>query len=132
MGQRNSNILKDYNPKKTKYILEQDLKLELSNYPKFGSYHDLETIESIFPKIILWSIENQMIYSNAITRKYALNQVFLNALKINLESSIDDFISKINATTIGNLAFITYYNGINSEIGIHYTKIIKYLKFNFV
>jgi hypothetical protein len=72
-----------------------------------------------------------MEYSDAVTRKYALNQFYLDKLKTELDIPIDDLTKNIDATVIGNLAFITYHNGINSEFGIYYTKILKYLKFNF-
>jgi len=129
MGQYNSNILKNYDPKY--YKLEENLNLNLLSYPNEGLYHPKEVLNDIYPKIVLWSIERQMDYADAVTRKYALNQFYLDKLKIQLDVPLDQFAKTVNATLIGNLAFITYHNGINSEFGIYYTKILKYLKFNF-
>jgi hypothetical protein len=129
MGQRNSNTLKNYDPKD--YKLEENLNLNLLSYPNQGLYHPKEVLDDIYPKIILWPIERQIEYSDCVTRKYALNQFYLDKLKIQLDVPLDQLAKTGNATMIGNLAFIAYHNGINSEFGIHYTKILKYLKFNF-
>lgn len=129
MGQRNSNTLKNYDPKD--YKLEENINLNLLSYPNEGLYHPKEVLDDIYPKIVLWSIERQMEYSDAVTRKYALNQFYLDKLKIQLDVPLDRLAKIGNASMIGNLAFITYHNGINSEFANHYTKIIKYLKFNF-
>ena len=126
---RNDSVLPIFNPKDEINTEEDKLNLIPYTYINFGLYHSSEVLTDIFPKIVLWSIENQMKYADAITRRYALNEHFLN--KQNLDCPIEQLAKRINATMIGNLACLTYYNGIESKYGLYYTKVIHYLKTNY-
>lgn len=83
----------------------------------------MEDLRAVYPDIISFPIEKQMQYADAITRRYALNSHFLETQK----SALED-MSKPNVTAIGNLACLAYHNGLDSEYGILYKKIIKTLK----
>lgn len=98
------------------------------NYPNGGLYHSMETLKNIYPDIIDYSIEEQMKYSDAITLRYALNKHFINSQLKSFNTNIEILAKNCNTTALGNLACIAFYNGLESEIGIIYTKVIQYLK----
>ena len=64
----------------------------------------------------------QIKYADAIIRKYAKNKVFLDS-KVNKKIEIKK--ENINATSIGNLAFIYYHNPHNKFIQNHYYRTIQ-------
>ena len=105
----------DYDPHD--YQDTQLLNLNPFSYPNFGCYH----LDNRPLKIIAnLPIEEQMQLSDAITRRYALNEIFLNQQASYIEKDIDKIIiSMINATSIGNIAFIVYYNP-NNQIFLNY------------
>lgn len=132
MGNKNNrsdSTLPIFDPKDEINTKENKLNLVPSTYINFGLYHSSEVLNDVFPKIVIWPIENQMKFADAITHRYALNEHFLN--KQNLSIPIEEFVKNINATTVGNLACITYYNGLESKYGLYYVQLINYLKNNY-
>lgn len=127
MGSKNSkngDTLPTFNPEDEINTEENDLNLISYTYINFGLYQSPEILTNMFPKIILLPIEDQMKFSDAITRRYALNKHFLD--KLDLDVPIKELV--INASMIGNLACLTYYNGLESKYGLYYIKMIDYLK----
>ena len=103
-----------------------NLNLSPSWYPNYGLYHTYNHLLESYPKIIYWEIERQIIYSDAITRRYCMNKTFLFIQQglLTMKNSAD----KANTTSIGNIATLAYYNGLNSEWYKCYTEIIQSLK----
>jgi hypothetical protein len=127
---RNDSTLPTFNPKDEINTEENKLNLIPSTYINFGLYHSSEVLKDIYPKIVMFTMENQMKFSDAMTRRYALNKYFLN--KQNLDLPIEELVKNINATIIGNFACLTYHNGLESKYGLYYTRIINYLKTNYM
>ena len=117
---------KDYDANKEINTLFDDLNLSPSSYPNYGLYHSYDNLINSYPKIIYWEIERQIRYSDAITRRYCLNKNFLFMQKGFITTKIS--IEKSNTTSIGNLACMAHYNGLNSDWYQLYTKTIDSLK----
>jgi len=131
-NKQNKNKNKDYcgltlfDPNDEIHTKEKDLNLIPSTYINFGLYHSPEALEEIYPKIVIFPIEEQIKYCDAITRRYCLNENYLK--KQNFDIPINEIVKNIDATKIGNVACIAYYNGLNSKYWLYYTELIKYLK----
>ncbi|HSW76379.1 MAG TPA: hypothetical protein VLG50_05015 [Candidatus Saccharimonadales bacterium] len=69
-------------------------------------------------KYIYKTIEEQMLYADAITRRYALNPHF-HQCNTNICA---------NTTTVGNVAFMAYYNGMDSKWGLLYNTLMDELR----
>lgn len=130
MGAKPSCIL--YNP--TDYIntSKNDLVLTPQMYPMFGLYHSLDTLTSKWPGIIGDDIVEQSKYSDAITRRYALNPHFRYDQMIaqkNLTSRELAIVIKsgFNTTAIGNMAFMAIQNGRDSEEEKRYNEVMNIL-----
>lgn len=91
-------------------------------YPNFGLYLNPEITPQ---ELVKKPLKQQIKYADAIIRRYAKNKVFLRS-KVNKEIEIRK--ENINATTIGNLAFIYYHNPRNPYIRSHYYETIRLLK----
>lgn len=115
----------DYDPNNEINKLSNDLNLSPSSYPNYGLYHDYDDLINSYPQIIYWDIEKQIKYSDAITRRYCLNKKFLF---IQRDLLTNDYKTKSNCTSIGNIAIICFYNGFDSEWGKLYIKSINSLK----
>lgn len=117
MGIDHSVCCPKYDPRD--FIDTQELQLIPYSYPQFGLYHSLAELDALWPDIINMTIDEQAEYVDAISRRYALNKHFLSQ-QMDAMSSIPpiDIATKIlsgmNATSIGNLAFIALQNGPNS------------------
>lgn len=134
MGNNNSHIddsLPNYDPNDEINTPENELNLSPFTYINFGLYHSSLKLDQFYPKIVLFKIEDQAMYSDAITRRYALNPHFIRNREKELDVPVDKFSKHANATSIGNLAFITIHNGADSKWGIYYSKVINYMKFNY-
>lgn len=118
MGQNNSLI--DYDP--MDYAHDQELDLNPMNYPNFGNY----TLEQMpLDQLAKLSQQEQMRFSDAITRRYALNPTFKaqqSGFKITPQ-----IIPQLNETSVGNMAFMAYHNP-NSEWSTNYNQLIALLK----
>lgn len=126
---RNDSLLPTFNPKDEINTEEKKLNLIPYMYINFGLYHSSEVLKDVFPKIVILPIEDQMKFADAITHRYALNKYFLN--RQNLDIPVEKLVKNINTTMIGNLACLTYYNGLDSKYGLYYIKVIDYLKINY-
>jgi len=121
----NNKFPPDYDPHKYKFTRE--LSLHPIFYNNGGLYYNIEEYEKVFPDIIWWSIAEQIKYSDAITRRYCLNPLFLQ----NQNAFFDDDMNKYlnaNAVSIGNLACAAYYNGVGSKYYDHYNRVLAFLK----
>jgi hypothetical protein len=103
------------------------LNLSPSSYSNNGLYHKYDHLINVYPEIINWDIEEQIKYSDAITRRYCLNKNFL-LMQGNLLTMQLNHITKSNTTAIGNIACIAFYNKQNSDWNECYIKIINHLK----
>jgi len=130
IGCNNGDILPNYNPEDEINTPKNELNLLPFMYPNNGLYHNYDTLLQLWPKIISLTIEEQANYSDAITRRYALNEHFIDAMSISLSRSDEEFAKNANTTGIGNLAFVAIHQGPNSKWGIRYTEVINYLKTN--
>jgi hypothetical protein len=83
-----------------------------SSYHNYGLYHEYNHLINSYPSIIHWDIEKQIKYSDAITRRYCLNEKFKYIQK---RLFTIDHTKNSNATSIGNIATMAYYNGLESE-----------------
>lgn len=101
-------LLIDYNPKE--FIHDTELDLNPFNYVNFGNY----TFESCpLEQFARRSMVEQMKFSDAITRRYALNPLFLERHKnLMIEKNIDIsiIVKNCNAYALGNSAFIAFHN----------------------
>jgi hypothetical protein len=106
MGNSFSTHLPNYNP--NDYKNDKDLDLNPANYPNFGNY----TLKRMPLKdLITLPLEEQMQFSDAICRRYALNPIF----KTQQMQYWDMFKygsshSDLNETSVGNMAFMKYCN----------------------
>lgn len=116
------NTLINYNPREN--ASDEAPILHPLFYPNGGLYHSMDVLNTIYPEIIHWPIEKQMDYADAITRRYCLNSHFLKTQPSIMPSDLN----KLNATSIGNIACLAYYNGLDSQWGHLYTELIKRLK----
>jgi len=121
MKNRSKN-LRNYDP--NDYKDEKNLNLNPLSYPNCGCYHN---DKRPLKQIIELNLEEQMNLSDAITRKYALNEIFLehqiSFLQMQLQKGELD-VFNFNATSIGNLAFIKHYNPNNLIIDSYYQRTI--------
>ena len=108
MGQSPST-LPDYEPE----AFRNDTVLDLNpfNYANGGNY----TLEKCpLEELAAKPMEEQMRFSDAITRRYALNASFRDRQKdayilINAMGK-DEMLECVNETSIGNIAFMAHYN----------------------
>jgi len=124
------DVLPNYDPRDEINTPENKLKLIPFIYTNSGLYHDYDTLARIYPEIIFFTIEEQANYSDAITRRYALNQHFVNRMSGGLNMTIEEFADKANTTAIGNIAFMAIHQGLESRWGIYHRDLINYLKNN--
>lgn len=100
--------MKSYNPQDYK---DSDLlNLNPFSYDNNGNYHNDDQILS---EVCKMNIEEQMLLSNAIVRRYALNKNFLE-LQMSFLKNKDSIT--VTPTLIGNLAFLIYYNPDNVSL----------------
>ena len=113
MGNSQSGELIDYNPQDYKDVPKDELELYPFMYPNMGVYH-MEVPVEMIAKLPL---EEQMKYSDAICRRYALNPHFLKTQ----DKGIDDLLSKsdeeflvykqqFNDCGIGDMAYMAHYH----------------------
>lgn len=121
-------VLHNYDPKDEINTPENELNLMPFTYVNNGLYHDYDTLLQVYPEIISFTIDEQANYSDAITRRYALNPHFIAKMEISLNRSIKEFTP--NTTAIGNLAFVAIHQGLDSKWGIRYIEVINHLKNN--
>jgi len=108
MGQTQSN-LPDYNPED--FRNDEDLNLIPFAYPNGGNY----TLEQCpLRELAAKSMQEQMRFSDAITRKYALNAKFHEIQRDSCSGvsamSAQNILNKFNETSIGNMAFMAHHN----------------------
>lgn len=113
MGNFNSDFvkLKNYDP--NDYKNDTELDLNSAHYANFGNY----TFERMALKdLIELPLQDQMRFSDAICRRYALNPLFKNQQyefwKM-YKSTIT--VTQLNETSIGNAAAMKYYNPDNLD-----------------
>lgn len=124
MGQ-SASTLPDYAPE----AFRDDTVLDLNpfNYANGGNY----TLEECpLEELAAKPMKEQMRFSDAITRRYALNASFRDRQK---ESYLlihamgkDDILERLNETSIGNMAFMAYHNP-NSLWSTTYDRVIRQL-----
>lgn len=117
---------KNYDPNDEINKTSNSLNLTPSTYPNYGLYHQYDHLLDSYPKIIYCEIERQIMYSDVITRRYCLNKNFLILQKGLLQINLS--ITKANTTSIGNIACLAFYNGLDREWRKLYTKTINSLK----
>ena len=101
------SLLPNYDP--NNFIHDKILDLNYGNYPNFGLYHTITEIIKTKPLDVLrLPLEKQMLYSDAITRKYAKNEIFINNQIMNIR--INKLPNTPNITNIGNMAFLAYHS----------------------
>lgn len=96
--------LPNYNPED--YKDDTELDLDPKNYVNYGRYHD---VNLPFSKLAKLNIKRLAALSDAITRKYALNQKFKDIHSVGMDWTFTD-LPYLNPTTLGNLAFIAMHN----------------------
>ena len=105
MGQTNST-LQDYDPRQYR----NDVELELSPlaYADCGNY----TAESMpLAELAALPQQEQMRFSDAITRRYALNAKFLQMQEQCFHQYSFEYLAQhANEASIGNMAFIAHWN----------------------
>lgn len=118
----NGQHLPDYDP--NDYIDDTELNLNPATYPKFGNY----TFQKMnIKKLANKSQEFQMKFSDAITRRYAKNQIFLDQMRQHpIASFINDI--EINETVIGNTVFMAYHNPNNEFFQSEYQILLTYCR----
>lgn len=127
MGNDTSQYPEDYDPNDN--INETEFNLNPMLYPNFGNYFNLNKINTIdddITNIAKLTIEEQMKYSDAITRRYAKNPIFIDdQYPKNILAEIKSANKKqFNTTSIGNLAFMSYHNPDNENIKACYLAIL--------
>lgn len=96
-----ASTLPDYDP--SQHCDETDLCLHPMFYPNGGNY-TLQTCP--IGKLARMTQEEQMRFSDAITRRYAKNPIFLEK-----QRGLRDYATiSINETAVGNGAFIAHHN----------------------
>ena len=119
-----SEPLNDYDPHNYIDTPEDDLDLNPLNYPNYGLYVSSCELEAVRKDIVTMNIEEQATYSDAITRRYALNPHFIKMqLRLNAIAKDIDKMPR-NTTSIGNAAFMALYNP--SEWTTIYNDTIRY------
>lgn len=125
--------LVDYDPRHYEHVLEDELNLDPLSYPGCGLYtpYELLASESTKSAILKMTLEEQASFSDAITRRYALNPHFkrLQLRRINISTDIDkNFLNDTNVTSIGNIAFMVMHNPLEPEWKEHYDLVINVMK----
>jgi hypothetical protein len=118
---------KNYNPHDEIDTAFEKLELGPWFYPNGGLFYDHMTLLMVYPCIINYPMEKQMEYADAITRRYALNPHFINE-QYSFLGDIESAVKNANATGIGNVACMAYYNGPESKYGIFYSELMNQLK----
>ena len=124
----NTNLPESYNPRDHTDTPAEALDLNPMSYPNIGLYHSTDHLQFVYPAILHYPIETQMQYADAITRRYALNPHFLELQRKGMSISVHQLRLSCNSTTVGNMACMAYYNGLDSEWGQYYCKMIEQLK----
>ena len=121
------NTLIDYNPED--YKNDGILELNPGAYPNLGNYffHIMEGHNCSPQEVCKLPQLEQMKFGDAITRRYAKNNIFLSKMK---KSSENYKLKKenINVTAIGNFAFIAYHNPYYDFFTIRYRQILDLFK----
>lgn len=123
MGTTSSSAVIYYNP--DDYIDETSLDLYPGNYVNCGLYPEIADYNKTGIDVARMPFAEQLNYADAISRRYAKNPVFLkqmSAYAITAEN-----IRNINATGVGNMAFIVHHNPANEHFGAQYKEMIKLL-----
>ena len=114
MGNSQSGELIDYNPQDYKDVPEDELELSPFMYPNMGVYYLEEVLMEMIAKLPL---EEQMKYSDAICRRYALNPHFIKiqdkGIYDLLSKSDAEFLfckSRIGYCDIGGMAYMAYHH----------------------
>jgi hypothetical protein len=109
-----THTLVDYDP--NKYKDDTDLELRPWKYANFGLYQSLADLQAMDLKdLARMPIAEQAKYSDAISRRYAKNQKFLD-LQI---ADVDAKSTVQNVGSIGNLAVIALHNPGSEWAEIH-------------
>lgn len=102
------DVPKDVDPALYKDETRIGDKLHPYMYKNYGLYHSISELEAISVKeFCSFSLEKQMEYTDAITRKYAMNKEFKDMQR---DITVIEDIDSINITGIANLAWMMYYN----------------------
>ena len=121
----------NYDPRDYVNIPEGELDLHPFSYPNFGLYRPFSDLETHKTAILEMPLEEQAKYSDAITRRYALNPHFkrLQLQRINISTDIDkNAENSVNVTSIGNTAFMALFNPLEPEWKAHYNVTIELAK----
>jgi len=110
----------DYDP--NDYITDTVLELCPFTYPNCGLY---QYKEPSLNEMVKLTLEEQMAYSDAITRRYAKNPTFLKHMAGHTE---DREYDDINYCTFGNIAFMVYHNPENEKWKLYYDRVVNYIK----
>jgi len=115
----------DFDP--NDHINDTVLELNPGLYPNYGNYNDVFGDVNILAGK---SIEEQMKYSDSICRRYAKNPIFLKQQysKLYLKTIKTINKNKLNATSLGNAAFVYHHNPNNELIKNVYDTIITKFK----
>ena len=121
MGQGASLV--DYDPRDGRAA--QELQLQLSAYPNRGLYADKELSLSELTQL---PQAEQMRFSDAVTRRYALNPRFRRLQEAALRrQSVAALALRTTATGLGNIAFLAHWNP-NSFWTRHYQELLAELR----
>lgn len=104
----NSTSLPDYDPRDAQNTI--DLMLKRSSYPNHAQY----TFEHMqLDELARCSQEEQMRFSDAVCRRYAMNPIFLQLQKrasLLVDWEQPEARYQLNENALGNLAFIAHWN----------------------
>ena len=118
MGNKASLI--DYDP--NDYITDTVLELCPFTYPSCGMYHHKEPS---LDEMVELTLEEQMVYSDAVTRRYAKNPIFLELSDDCIE---DKEYRGLNSCALGNIAFMVYHNPGNEKWKLYYDRVVDHIK----
>ena len=82
-------------------------------HDSFGLRHSLEKLQSIQREIAFYPIREQANYADAITIENVNNRDFLEEQVLNIDENDTSLYTNLNATAVGNLAYIAAYNSNN-------------------
>jgi hypothetical protein len=75
--------------------------------PNYGMAADLKTLDEVFKTIHLMPLEEQAKYADVICRQMATDVVFVQRQLGGIEATLGrESYGKMNATTVGNLAYL--------------------------
>ncbi len=121
MGADQSSLV-DYDP--NDYIHDTVLDMNPMQYPNFGNYTlQRMPLKDLIDKPIL----EQMRFSDAITRRYAKNPIFIKQ-QFSRQLDYENLGNGCNETSIGNMAFMKYHNPDNQVIQEQYDKMAHALR----